>query len=360
MNQAIRLIQIIGSPFSSPPSQIALNDSDLSDLYILALRNKIGLYFLEVVKRYQDLGNLLSEYDEGYSRYKETVITAAGISDFLNDVGVEHAIFKFIKPYPSTPSDVDVLFLCSNDEYRKALDRLFANGYFRLGTAPHQVIAYDLRGGTDNMDTRLKGGKRGGIYYIDLYDEVAASHVIYMSKQNLNKCVTKMDFNGQQVKTLKPEAELAVTFAHSGIPEQLYTLADYYTTLHYLVGRSEEDIDNCMNILQENNITLVARSSIKITALLHQAAHGFIPEMISKALVRLNAENPTQATDLPESGFEMPCKYSLSTVIRAMLEKLRERKFTISAIRQVIAMLNPSFGKKVIDDLVERRRRETY
>lgn len=358
MNPTIKLIQIIGSPFASPLSELALNNSQVSELYTLALKNKIGLYFLETLKRHQELGDLQSEYDKGYFRYSETVVTAARISNVLDNAGVDHVIFKFVKPYPATPSDVDVLFLCSNDEYKKALEMLFNNGYFRLGAAPHQVVAYDLRGGYASMDTRLKGGKEGGIYYIDLYDEIAASHVLYMDKEKLRGYTSEIELNKLKFKTLKPEADLAVAIAHSVIPEQLYTLADYYTILFCLANMCEADMTNFVSIIREDNLTLAAKSSIKIAALLHQAAHGFIPQIVQKALDELGIRNLRK--DGIQANFQAPHRFSALTVVGALGEKLQAGKFIKSVVRQVIAMLNPRFGKRVIDGLIERRRRETY
>ncbi len=194
MNSTIKLLQILGSPFTQPLSELALSDGEVKELYDLAFRNKVGLFFLETLKRRgMDLGELQAEYDKGYFRYKETLVTAANISRVLDNAGVDHVIFKFFKPYPFTPSDVDVLFMCSDTRFRQAYKILFNDGYYRLGAAPHQVIAYDLRGGVENMDRSMWGGKKGGIYYIDLYDEIAASHVIYMDKTKLKEFTFETD-----------------------------------------------------------------------------------------------------------------------------------------------------------------------
>ena len=47
-------------------------------------------------------------------------------------------------------------------------------------------------------------------------------------------------------------------------------------------------------------------------------------------------------------------------MIRALLEKAKEKEFRRSVVVQVINMLNLKFAKYVIGDVVKRRRRETY
>lgn len=359
MNPTVRLLQAIGSPLAPNVSEQVPDDDEALALYSHAVENKIGLLYLEALNRYGRLGGLQSEYDKGYFRYSETVATAARLSQVIDSMGIEYAVFKFVKPYPSTPSDVDVLFLGSIDEYKEAVRGLLAAGYCKIGEAPHQVVVYDLRGGRDNIDMRTKDGKKGGIYYIDLYKEVGASHVIYMDKRKFRKATTKADLNGNEFETLKPEAELAIAIAHSMLPEQLYTLADYYTTIHYLAASSQEGIDDLVSVVRENNIVLATTCSLKIVASLHEAAHGFIPEQVLEALSRLAAKNASWKK-FGENGFTMPYRCGMLTLTKFLLEKMRESAFRRSLARQVVAMLDPRFGKRIVDDLIFRRKRETY
>ncbi len=359
MGQTVKLLRILGSPLA-PSALEPVPEGEIPSLYALAAKNKIGFFFLEALKRQGKLGELEPEYEKGYTRYSETLVTAAKISKVIDSMGIEHVIFKFIKPYPSTPSDVDVLFLCSDHEYKQAVQMLLAKDYYKIGETPSQVVVYDLRGGYEAMDTRTWGGKGGGIYYIDLYKEVGASHLVYMDKEKLSKYVTEVNLNGEKIKTLKPQAELAVAVAHSMIPEQLYTLADYYVTLYYLAEASEESLSSFIDIVKENHIVLPAKSAIKITSLLHQAAHGFIPERMQEVLIRLNAKDLKRGGSLFRGDFETPYRYSISTLGRAIGEKMREGKFRKSIMVQVAAMLNPMFAKRIIDGFVWRRKRETY
>lgn len=357
-NQTIRLLHILGSPFVKPSSGLAINDGEAKSLYHLAFRNKVGLFFLDTLKRKGvDLGELQAEHDKGHFRYKETLVTAENISRVLDSAGIDHVIFKFFKPYPFTPSDVDVLLMCPDCQYQEAYKLLFNSGYHRLGAAPHQVIAYDLRGGIDNMDTSLRDGKKGGIYYIDLYDEIAASHVIYVDKTKLREFTIESEKSGCRLKTLKPEAELAVCIAHSVLPEQMYTLADYFTLLFYLKEMSSTEVDNLISMVRRDKLRLACKATVRLTASFHQSAHGFIPEPLKELADKLGVRN---IEGNASENLQAPYKFEMLTVVRALSEKLPSAKFTGSAARQAIAMLNPRMGKSVIKDLFFRRKRETY
>ncbi len=359
IDSTTKLLRIIGSPFTPPLSELVLSEGEAKELYALAVRNKIGLFFLEALKKQGiNLGALKADYDNGCFRYEETVVTAANISAVLNSAGVDHVIFKFIKPYPFTPSDVDVLFMCSDGERKEALKMLFSDGYFRLGAAPHQVIAYDLRGGIENMDRSLWGGKKGGIYYIDLYDEVAASHVIYMDKEKLKRYTTETELNSRKFKTLKPEADLAVGIAHSVLPEQLFTLADYYTLLFCLMKMGEAEMASFVNIVRDDNLILASRASLRVAARFHQIAHDFIPEPLSGLAGELGVRSLDK--DILHGNFQAPHRFGIMTIAGALSEKLPSGKFFVSTMAQLIAMLNPKFGRGIIKDLVFRRKRETY
>jgi len=359
MNLTIKLLKTIGSPFSSIALESVSNSNEATKLYTLALKNKIGLLYLDALKKHREFRDFKSEYEKGYTRYTETLVTAINISKLLDSAGIDHVIFKFFKLYPNTPSDVDVLFLCSDDEYIKATEMLIRKGYYKIGETPSQTVVYDLRGGYDRMDKRTKGGKKGGIYYIDLYREAAASCIIYIDKEKLSKYVAKIDLDGEKIWALKPEAELAVTLMHSVFPEQLYTLADYYTSIYYLFGASKREVNNFINLVKENKVTIAIKSILRITAVLHKLAHGFVPEKIQEILIELGSGTP-KANGFIENNFEAPYRHSMLTVVRVLLEKVQERRFRKSVVMQMGAMLNRSFGKEVIDDIIQRRKRETY
>ncbi len=359
MTLTVELLRTIGSPFASADVQAPVDEEQASALHALAFRNKIGLLYLQTLPAQGRLGPLAAEYDKGLNRYAESVVTAAKLSQKLDSVGVEHVVFKFVKPYPHTPSDVDVLLLGSDAEHKEATEMLLSDGYYWIAESPCQVVVYDLRGGYDTIDRRAEGGKGEGMYYIDLYNEVGASHITYVDKARLREYETRVTLDGQQFRTFTPEADLAIVLIHSIFPEQLYTLAEYYLTLHYLAEAGEREVSSLINIVKENRLGLSTRVSLEITAALHESAHGFIPEPLRDLIGELKGGS-SKSMPATRDQSEAPYRHSMITLVRVLLEKLPERKFTASALRQVVAMLNPAFAKRMFDELIMRRTRETY
>ena len=67
-NQTIKLLRTIGSPLLSnkPPF---VNGIESSELYDLAVKNKISLLYLEALKQQGKLNKLKMKYDEDNTKY---------------------------------------------------------------------------------------------------------------------------------------------------------------------------------------------------------------------------------------------------------------------------------------------------
>jgi len=259
----------------------------------------------------QDIGEL-SPLEDIYAldmeRYDETLRTAVNLSSTISEFTNEFAIFKFLKPYPHTPSDVDVLFFLTKKDYFKTVDYLLNNGYFKIGECPSQVVVYDLRGGYEEMDTRVVDGKKGGKYYIDLYNEVSASHFIYMDKEALQPYITSVNIDGKKIQTLLPEADLAVVLTHSIVPEQLFTLGEYYSALHYIKQMDTHQLDNLIQIFSENKVTKAAKASLTIISSIHKKMHDFVPDKVDYLLERMGSDS-TYANIFASGDFNLTYRY---------------------------------------------------
>ncbi|AGK60071.1 hypothetical protein Asulf_00035 [Archaeoglobus sulfaticallidus PM70-1] len=354
MNLTGKLLKFIGSPFTQD-----CKENYIPDAYEFAQKNKIGLFYLEKLKECGKLSESDPLYKENIVRYMETLKTVIRISKVLNELTEEYVIFKFFKPFPHTPSDVDVLFFCSENKYRWIIEQLLNRGYYKIGEAPNQVVVYDLRGGYENIDKRTVGGKQGGKYYIDLYKEVSASYIIYLDKDKLKNYVTEIRIENEKVKVLKPEAELAVVLTHSIIPELLFTLADYYTTLYYLKNMNRKEISSFTSIFRENNILTAAQASLSIIKRLHQEFCGFVPEKIEMVVNELG-ENESEINNLVKNNFTMPYHYKTSTLIRVLFERMKNSTGRKSIMKQIIYMSNPRLANWVIKNIIWRKTRETY
>lgn len=355
MSSTLKILRTTGSPFAPDHEELKSRNEALK-LHDYAVKNKIGLLYLETLKdqgKLEDFG-LGSKYKAECEKHNEQLITLNRIAKFLNSLNTDYAVFKSIMPYPATPNDIDILCFCLDEEYKEIVETLLKNGYIKPeeGSGPHVVMFHDTRD-CDHIDLHEKD-----VYDIDLYKDVAISHIVYLDKRKLAKYVTEIDVLGEQVKVLKPEAELVASITHSIIPTQLFTLFIYYATLYHLAGMSPDDIKRFINIAKENNATFSVRTHCSLVAELHKVAHGFVPEELEEILANLG--NETQdVRNLVRNDLEMPYRYSWA-VIRALLEKTREKRFQRSVVVQVKSMLNPRFAKYVICAVVKMRGRGTY
>lgn len=356
MSSTLRLLRVIGSPFTQS-RELPQSRNNALELYNYAVKNKIGLLYLETLNdrgKLKDFG-LESTYRDEHKKYQEQLITLRRIAKILNSLSINYAVFKSIMPFPAVPNDVDILCFETDERYKEIVNILLENGYLKTerGSGPHVVMFHDMR----NPEHDYIRGK--DIYDIDLYKDVAISHVVYLDKRKLAKYVTEIDVLGEQIKVLKPEAELVASVTHSIIPEQLCTLFVYYATLFYFEKMKSEDVKQLINIAKENNVTFPIRTHCSLVAELHQVVYGFVPQKIEEILTNLGDER-RERNSLIKNNFKMPHRYSWATVIRTLLEMMKGGEFRRSMIAQTIYMMNPKFAKYVISQLIWRRERETY
>lgn len=138
------------------------------------------------------------------------------VATALTGVPVEWAVFKTIRPFDFTPSDVDLVVFGDNQAHQLAT-RLSEHGYRREPGAPHTLTVCDLV--TD--------------VGIDLYQDIAASRFVYIDRAILRPYCRPTDIDGIVVPMLGSIGELLAILAHAVFKEQLFTLADYLTVRHY-------------------------------------------------------------------------------------------------------------------------------
>ena len=344
-NLAVKLLRTIGSPLLANEEPFA-NGTESSELYDLAVKNKIPLLYLEELKQQGKLNKLKMKYEEECARYLKFLDGVGKVSEILDATGVKYAIFKTIKPYPAVPGDVDIIVLDNNDECRRANEILLEAGY------REEEVRVSGPGLPDLIDPE-------GNIIIDLQDELEISYVIYMDKSKFKEHIVKTKISsGKGIKTLEPELDLAIVIIHS-LTEYMYLLGEFYTFLYSLAKMNEREIDDFVAILKENKITAVAKTFVTITANLHEAAFGVIPEKLEYVLDKLGYKK-SEAERLVKSDFKMPHRYDVSTVVKVILEKMGERRFRRSVALQLVKMLNPRLIKRVVGEVIERRRREYY
>ncbi len=343
MKPTIELLRTVGSPFTAgvrPPEDSRI----ISDLYSYARNNRMPLFFLSALEKWEMLGGFKEIYDGMYQRSSATYGAMSKVSEILSKANVPHALFKTVRPYRETTVDIDVLIFGFRAEHEKAVRTMIDAGYIKLGAGPNSTTVKD-----PSFDIG-----------VDLYREIAVSEIIYLDKNKIGSYITEAKIlpNNRTVITLSPSADLVALIAHSIVKEHMYTLSEYYSTLLFLSQMSKNDLDNLVEIVQNNAVMNAARVHIGITAKLHEAAHGYVPDKVESVLSEIGVD----ALETQRVGdFYTPHKFHPITVVKALLEKMRsEEKTRRSVTRQIRSMLDPSFTGPLMREIIAHSVRVTY
>lgn len=339
MNHTLRLLSFIGSPFVK--ETLKINEKDISDLNQLSIKNRVHFIFLDTLRRKKSLGKLSTIHKQEMKKCSEDLKTISQVSNILANSGIQHAIFKTIRPYPFTTVDIDVLVFGDVSYFLKATKSLQSAGYKLIAKGP---ASYTLKDPKANLG-------------VDVYKEIATSYIIYMDKQKLTDFITLLELeNYGCIKTLTPEADLACIIAHSIIKEQIYTLSEYFSFICYL---KELNLQTFLKIIKQNNILSAVRTHTTITALLHKTAHRTVPSKLQELLSRLG-EDKFESTRIIQKNFITPHKYHPITLAKSLLEITKGKKSRQSIATQLFYMLNPNISKDFANKLVNHILRETY
>lgn len=333
----MELLRILGSPFETSPTSKKAETT--TELLQLSAKNRMLFLFLDTIEQ-DGLSQYSYLFEKENLRRLEINRAVARVSKVLTDAHVNHAFFKTIRPYRSTTVDIDTLIF-ENNAYRKSINAMKKAGYRLVVIGPRSTTLWDQEANVG----------------VDLYEQVAVSFTTYMDKQTLlgNTTETKIQ-QGEIVKTLTPEADLACIIAHSMIKEQMYTLSEYYTYIYYL---KRMRINNFLRIVRQNHITVAARVHTAITALLHKTAHNTVPLELQQILASLGKEN-FETARLVEKEYDTPHKYHPITIIRALLEISKGKNTRKSLVDQLVHMSDPKISRDFLKKLTEHASRETY
>ncbi len=338
MNETLQLLRMVHC--INEQIHVNLTDNQSVRLYKCAIRNKMALFYLEILRKSSGLFALQSAYDLENTKYTKSVDAIVRVSGSLSSKGINHAVFKTVRPYKSATADIDVLIF-NQDSYSKSLKATEEAGYRMIVRGPMSATFWD-------EDAQIG---------IDLYEQIAVSYIAYIDIAKLKTYVknTKLE-NGKNVPLLGPEADLACIIAHSVIKEQMYTLSEYYSYLYYL---KQMDVNQFLDIVRQNNITVAARVHTTITARLCQMINGIIPFEFQRILKDLNTDC-LEVERLVANNFATPHKYHPITVARSLLEIAKGKRTRDSMARQVYELLNPNFSGKFLGAFLEHVIRETY
>jgi len=297
--------------------------------------NRIGFYFLSLLHENDFLSQSLTEdYLKLKEKHERIMEKFVQVSSDLESLGVDFAIFKSLKPYPTTTVDIDIIIF---DELNEACKGLLGKGYALLGYGPESVTLKDP----------------DGVVGIDLYNEIALSKFVYFDKEYLRRFKVKVNLNEfGEVITLSKEADLLVTILHAVMKEWMFTIADYLTITYQLK-------DITFNALERMALeTFCSKAfylAIGISNMLYKMVNG-------ENLVKLK-ENRVLGFELGRlyrNNFKLPHKLHQLTVLQVLLERLHNGKSRRSVISQISYLMNRQRAKSFLDMLFDHLVRTTY
>jgi len=334
MDVTVKLLRVIGSPYARMEPYIPRVD-EVEELYAYACKNRMGYYLLYTLDRMGVLPETLkAKYVKETMRYHRILEVMVDVSDCLKSEGIEHAVYKSLRPYPSTTVDIDVIVY---DDYERAYLTLRRKGYLLWGFGPETITLKDP----------------SGTVGVDLYREIAISRIIYLDKWRLRGYKRRVKVASGEVVTLSPEAEIIAVVAHLTMKEQLFTLADYYTILYHLKHvRMSTLYELAREVKVENSLHLV----LSLISLLHQRVYG-------KPLIAGIARETLydEVKDVLEGRLEFPVKLGLKTMTRIMVGKLlMDGRTRSSLVSQTLYLMRRSYLRFFISQLIDHMVRETY
>ena len=294
----------------------------------LAKENKIPLLFLKAVPFDSIVKPFLEDYEK---QYENTLKLIAFTADSFERKKIGYALFKTLKPFPYTPSDIDII-LSSEEDLSIATDELKRQGCKILDQ--------------DNYGLTIFSPKHK--MSIDLTTQIAVSGLVYVDKKPFFDHVYSIKINETIVQVPVPALELLVNSAHSLYKEQTYTLSDFYTHLMLKQYWSEATkLAESLHIGQAFDFTLRLTKQITSYCCSSSSLEG------KKYIGSKTASSNSAISE----EIELPKKYDLSFLIIAMMKKIIEDPVTRSSFPIFARSLsNLSFYTRIL----EHATRKTY
>jgi len=343
-----RIVSIIGTPFEKGNTIKHYSDSVLLDIYKRAFYDRVAPLYLHKFRRKGWLPELENHYKFVMDRESMTLTVLSDLSSKLNDWNKNgYVIFKSIKPYPAIPNDTDVLIFGGKTEFHLALSHLYDRGYLFHEWAPMQTTLYDPRG-----RGKIGAGKKGGTYYIDIYREISTDYVCYLSEKAIRPHVIIKQINGENVRLLRSEPELAVILFHNVFPERTFNLEHFYMPLYHFAD-PKFNMDLFVHFTEENNMVYAVKTNLSLIEQLHSEHFGFVPDVLMR-LLDLWGRNNREVRRFVDADMETPYLFSPTTFWSASLMKMGDLSFNRSLFIQALHMLNPIFFWDVMLSLKKR------
>ena len=336
--KALSLMNFIGSPIIKAKRSPTTGLMNIGALFDYACVNRIGYYFLHKLserKMLSEEDHLYRKYVSEGERYRRILKAMVKLTRDLGGAGVDFAIFKSLRPYPSTTVDIDTVLF---EDYGKAYVSLRRRGYSLLGLGPETITLLD--------PSHTVG--------VDLYREISVSRIVYLDKGVLRKHVALVETGEGFVRTLCREADIVAFCAHIAFKEHMFTLADYYTILHHVINA---DPALLKDIVEETSSVNALSITLTLVNTLHYLAHGSL--VFTEYPLTLQAL--FEATRLIRRGLKLPHKFHYITIASTLTEKVVKDPYSRKSIAYQLSYLaKPKYLIEFVRGLRKHFKRETY
>jgi len=348
-SDTLQIIRIIGSPFIEyNPPNLVNEKNEIKHLLQIADMNKVRLLYIEsAIKLLQEYSQLQFIHSSCRQKYKKLLSSIVDIAKILNNSGIQYAVFKTLKPFPSIHSDVDLLAF-EEKGVNKAHHLLKMRGYKILKVGPNSIT--------------LKNPKLG--FKIDLHKEIAVSHFVYMDKHELKNYLKIKNIHGFPVVVFSEEVDLLITMNHSMYKEQMYTLADFFSILYTLPCITGKQHANFIELTKSQKSKLATLSTLALTSMLHKMVFNYTPSELTQLYMRLAPTNYHFAINYELKKLidtkDLPHKFTPIMVAAAILAKLQHPRTRCNLPRQLKAFLRPSFSRDFSAQILTHITHDTY
>lgn len=289
---------------------------DANSYLELAEENKIPLLFLESIPEREKENLEGSRYEDWY---ENTLKLAIFTTRKLRDEGIEHTFFKTFKPFPYTPSDVDVL-LRYEDDLDYAIGTFEKEGFKSLERSFYGSTLF-----SPEHDLNL-----------DLTTRIDVSGLIYLDKERIFEETEEKNLKNCRVRTPKPPTDLSIVASHSLYKEQMFLMSDYYTLL-----MQTEYLGDALEFAEKAKVKPALLWALDVTSTITESAFG--PEnKLTKELDSL-LRDEAQTWKAEKEFSKMPYNCSITLLIKALVRKMSEdQKARKSTPKFLKNFFNPS------------------
>jgi hypothetical protein len=302
---------------------------------LTASLNKISLLYMETLAKFGKIDNENAELNRLRTRHKKMLELAVFLGNLFNDHDISYSIMKTLRPFAYAGADVDVL-LGNTEDFSRAVKKLQEHNF--------TFLSQDLFSATMvRKDFEVN---------VDLQLGITVSNLPYINKRLLLQNVKEIKINGNTVKTLDAHADVNVIACHALYKENMYTLADFYSTALFI---TRENSKTLCKLAEQTKSTAAVSAMLTWTQRIADAAFGINLPGIDDALRCLGLH--TIAGILNGNELRFPLRFSRSLVFLSLINKIYRDDYTRSSLIQALCS---NLSRRQLGALMRHFSRESY